>query len=145
MSSFKALYGYDAPHLAFPPTITTSVAAIEEYLIHRKPMLDILKDSVSVAQARMKFFADQNRTERSFEMGDSLYLKLHPYRQVSVSLRKNFKLSAKYYGPFTVIAKVGNLAYKLQLPPEARVHPVFHVSQLKKKIGSSYVPSPTLL
>ncbi|XP_026459891.1 uncharacterized protein LOC113360615 [Papaver somniferum] len=130
MSPFKDLYGYDTPHLDFPTNITTYVAAVEEYLSRRKAMLDILKDSLSVSQARMKFFADQNRTERSFEVGDSVYLKLHPYRQVSVSLKKNFKLSAKYYGPFTVIDKVGNLAYKLQPPPEARVHPVFHVSQL---------------
>ncbi|XP_026417065.1 uncharacterized protein LOC113312532 [Papaver somniferum] len=131
-------------NFCFPTNITTSVAAVEEYLAHRKAMLDILKDSLSVAQARMKFFADQNRTDRSFKVGDSVYLKLQPYIQVSVSLRKNFKLSAKYYGPFTVIAKVGNLDYKLKLLPEARVHPVFHVSQLKKKIGFTYVPSPTL-
>ncbi|XP_026459323.1 uncharacterized protein LOC113359983 [Papaver somniferum] len=144
MSPFKALYGYDAPHLAFQTIVTTSVATIEEYLAHRNAMLDILKDSLSVAQDRMKFFADQKRTERSFEVGDMVYLKLQPYRQASVSLRKNFKLSAKYYDPFPILSKVGDLAYKMQLPPEARVHRVFHVSQLKLKIGSAHVPSPTL-
>ncbi|XP_026390907.1 uncharacterized protein LOC113286531 [Papaver somniferum] len=144
MYPFKDLYGYDAPHLAFPTTITTYVVAVEEYLAHRNAMLDILKDSLFVAQARMIFFADQKRTERSFEVGDLVYLKLHPYRQASVSLRKNFKLSAKYYVTFPILDKVGNLAYKLQLPPEARVRPVFRVSQLKKKIGSIHVPSPTL-
>ena len=42
---------------------------------------------------------------------------------------------AKYYGPFQIEEKVGAVAYRLKLPPEARIHPVFHVSLLKKKIG----------
>ncbi|XP_026419661.1 uncharacterized protein LOC113315613 [Papaver somniferum] len=104
--SSQALYGYDAPNLAFPTTVTTSVATVEEYLTHKNVMLDILKESLSTAQARMKFFADQKRTERSFTVGDMVYLKIQPYRQAYVSLRKNFKLSAKYYGPFPILAKI---------------------------------------
>lgn len=47
------------------------------------------------------------------------------------------KLSPRYYGPFELVSKVGAVAYKLNLPPKASIHPVFHVSQLRKAIGTS--------
>lgn len=50
-------------------------------------------------------------------------------------------MSPKYFGPFPILAKVGNVAYKLQLPPGPRVHPTFHMSQLKKHVGAALVQS----
>jgi hypothetical protein len=50
----------------------------------------------------------------------------------------------KYYGPFKIISKIGATAYKLQLPPTAEIHPVFHVSQLKKHISPKVVPQGNL-
>ncbi|XP_026442644.1 uncharacterized protein LOC113342264 [Papaver somniferum] len=144
MSTFKALYGYNPPHLAFPLHFDTTVEAVEDYLKNKDIVLNILKDTLLRAQERMKLFADLKRTDRIFEVGDMVYLKLQPYRQASLALRKSFKLQAKYYGHFKVIQKVGNLAYKLLLPPGSRIHPVFHVSQLKKQIGVSHIPSPQL-
>lgn len=47
------------------------------------------------------------------------------------------KLSARYYGPYTIIEKIRKVANMVQLPPSARIHNVFHVSQLKKYEGSS--------
>ncbi|KAF3678741.1 hypothetical protein FXO37_04239 [Capsicum annuum] len=73
-----------------------------------------------------------------------VYLKLQPYRQSSIALRKSSKLSYKYYGPYKIISKIGLVAYKLQLSAEAKVYPVFHVSFLKKKVGSKVVVQSTL-
>ncbi|WVZ96404.1 hypothetical protein U9M48_042044, partial [Paspalum notatum var. saurae] len=67
---------------------------------------------------------------------DRVYLKIQPYIQTSVAWRSNQKLAFKYFGPFTVLQKVGNVAYKLDLPPNCRIHNVVHVSQLKQ-----YVPA----
>jgi hypothetical protein len=72
-------------------------------------------------------------------------VKLQPYRQHSAALRKNQKLSMRYFGPFNIIAKVGTVAYKLELPPTSKIHNVFHVAQLKQFKGSNdepYIPLP---
>lgn len=100
-------------------------------------MVQLLQQQLNRAQQRQKAQADKNRIERSFEVGDSVYLKLQPYVQTSVATRACHKLSFKYFGPYKVLAKVGSVAYKLQLPDHISVHPVFHVSQLKKALPST--------
>lgn len=93
---------------------------------------------MELAQERMKAYADKGRTDRYFEVGDWVYLQLQPYRKSSVVLRKNLKLGARYFGHFQIIAEIGTVAYKLKLPTTSKIHPVFHVSQLKKKMGTTY-------
>jgi len=63
---------------------------------------------------------------------------------MSVSTRKNLKLSPRYYGPFQVVHKIGKVAYKLDLPPASRIFPIFHVSSLKKTLGNQIRPNPQL-
>ena len=92
----------------------------------------------------MKLQADKNRTERVFQVGDWVYLKLQLYIQKSIATRANPKLAFKFYGPFQVIKKIGSVAYELKLPETASVHPVFHVSQLKYAVGQQVPSSPVL-
>jgi len=58
-----------------------------------------------------------------------------------VAVRTSQKLAAKFFGPFHIITKVDLVAYRLQLPGEARIHPVFYVSQLKKHVEDAPVQS----
>ena len=81
----------------------------------------------------MKQQAYQHHSERSFEVGDWVFLRLQPYKQVSL---KDNKLSPNYYGPYKVLQKIGTMAYKLELPASSRLHTGFDVSCLKKVIGN---------
>jgi hypothetical protein len=87
----------------------------------------------------MKTQADKSRSERVFAVGDQVYLRLQPYIQSSLAPRSNQKLAFQYFGPFTILNRVGSVAYKLDLPASSKIHPIFHVSQLKKAISPTIV------
>ncbi|XP_027155055.1 uncharacterized protein LOC113755200 [Coffea eugenioides] len=144
LTPFEALYGYKPVSLPLGPYLDTIVPAAAQLLQERIRISSSIRDHLAKAQQRMKFFANQHRTERSFEVGAWAFLKLQPYRQQTISIRKCLKLAARFYGPFQVEAKVGPVAYRLKLPAEARIHPVFHVSLPKKKIGLVQQVSKTL-
>ena len=73
-----------------------------------------------------------------FKIGDHIFLKVSPTKGV-LRFSKRGKLSPRYIGPFEVLERKGEVAYKIALPPElSQVHPVFHVSMLRK-----YVPDPS--
>ena len=95
----------------------------------------------------MKSQADKYHTDHEFAVVDHVFLKLQSYLEASVAPHANHKPAFKFYGPFTILERVGEVAYKLDLPPSSKVHPVFHVSLLKKALTADYevlsqLPSP---
>jgi len=144
MTPFQTLYGFPPPMVAETVLPDCPSDNAREILQNRQLAAQLIKDNLLKAQARIKQQADKHRTERVFTVGDMVYLKIQPYRHTSLSLHNCIKLHSKFYGPFRVLEKIGNTAYKLLLPDGCQLHPVFHVSQLKQHIGPSVIPSPEL-
>lgn len=108
---------------------------MEDQLYDCDRVKKLLMDNLIKARDKMKLFAGHQSTERSFEIGDRVLLKLQPYRQSTARGSMSHKLSSKYYGLYTILEKIGSVTYRLQLPPEAKIHDIFHVSQLKRNEG----------
>ncbi|XP_059306328.1 uncharacterized protein LOC132057743 [Lycium ferocissimum] len=77
-------------------------------------------------------YTDRKVRDLEFALGDQLLLKISPMKGV-MRFGKRGKLSRRYIGPFEILDRVGDVVYELALPPGlAGVHPIFHVSMLKK-------------
>jgi len=84
----------------------------------------------------MKCKADGKRRDIEFLVGDNVFVKLQPYRQSLVALRKNQKLDMRYFRSFEILERIGPVAYKLKLPDTVKIHPIFHISLQKKCEGA---------
>lgn len=127
-----------------PPTLATYISgasqleAINFELTNRD--LQLLRKKLEKAHILMKLYADRKRPPHPFKVGDFAFVKLRPYRQTSIGGHHGQKLSKKFYEPYQLLKQIGKVAFELQLPPERKIHPVFHVSQLKPCHDPSVAP-----
>lgn len=92
-----------------------------------------------MAEHRIKQYANMHQRDRKFNENNLVLLKLQPFQQSSVCMDLTPKLSPHFPAPFEVKQKVGEVAYKLKLPPTCHIYPIVHVSKLKK-----YIPGKQL-
>ena len=101
-----------------------------------------IRERLKSSRDRQKSYADRRRKPLEFQIGDRVLLKVSPWKGV-IRFGKRGKLNPRYIGPFEIISRVGPVAYKLQLPIELnKVHPVFHVSNLKKCLSDETLVIP---
>jgi hypothetical protein len=124
------------------------VAAVDKQLRNRDEFLDEIKSRLVQAQVTMKHTQDKSRRDVHYNVGDWVWLRLQQRKALGVTAASPSKLGPKFYGPYQIMQRIGEVSYKLQLPPRARIHDVFHVALLKKFEGtapSQLVPLPDIL
>ncbi|GJU79903.1 putative reverse transcriptase domain-containing protein [Tanacetum coccineum] len=101
-----------------------------------------IKSRIQAARDRQKSYADVRQKSLKFHVGDKVMLKVSPWKGV-IHFGKRGKLNPRYIGPFKIIAKVGTVAYHLELLKRlSRVHSTFHVSKLKKCMADELLAIP---
>ncbi|KAL5556863.1 hypothetical protein UlMin_039099 [Ulmus minor] len=101
-------------------------------------IVEKIRQRMKTAQSRQKSYADRRRKLLEFAIGDKVFLKVAPMKGV-MRFGKRGKLSPRFIGPFEILERIGDLAYRVALPPAmSGIHNVFHVSMLRK-----YTPDPS--
>ncbi|KAL4559834.1 hypothetical protein LXL04_031980 [Taraxacum kok-saghyz] len=101
-----------------------------------------IRNNLLTARSRQKSYADKRRKPLEFIVGDMVMLKVSPWKGV-VRFGRKGKLAPRYVGPFKILKRIGPVAYELDLPTELKkVHPVFHVSNLKKCLADENLHVP---
>jgi hypothetical protein len=119
-------------------------SAVPSAKVARERLHEALKEAKSclqAAQSRQKKYADERRQELTLKEGDKVLLSTRHARLSTVSSKK---LLPKWIGPFKVLARIGEVAYRLELPPTLKWHAVFHVSLLRPYVESGRVLPPPL-
>lgn len=110
----------------------TDNQATETFLEHMHHILQEAQAAMGEAQRRQALYADRSRREETYEVGERAWLSAANVTTEADKNRPSRKLGSRYLGPFRVIEKVSDVTYKLELPATMKIHPVFHVSLLKR-------------
>jgi len=132
MAPFEALYGRRCRTPLMWDEVGDHKLFGPDLIRDSEEKVKLIRDRLKIAQSRQKSYADTKRKEVTYEVGDRAYLRVSPLRGVKRFGVKG-KLAPRFVGPYRVLERMGEVAYKLELPEAlSGVHDVFHVSQLKK-------------
>ncbi|CAN6695049.1 unnamed protein product [Malus baccata var. baccata] len=142
MAPFEALYGKSCRTPLCWSKVGERVLVRPEIVDETSQNVQVIKSNLKAAQDRQKSLADKHATDRKYNVGWVL-LKLSPWKGV-VQFGNKGELSLRYIGPYLITERVGEVAYRLKLPPElSKVHDVFHVSMLRHYVSNpSHVIPP---
>uniref|UniRef100_J3NCQ2 Uncharacterized protein n=1 Tax=Oryza brachyantha TaxID=4533 RepID=J3NCQ2_ORYBR len=113
-------------------TLRACVLSWKDFIHQTSEKVQEIRQNLLAAQSRQKSYAYVRRRDLEFAVGDHVLLRVSPTKGI-VRFGTAGKLSPWYIGPFLVIARVGSLAYRLELPDSMnRVHNVFQVSMLRR-------------
>ncbi|WVZ76590.1 hypothetical protein U9M48_024555 [Paspalum notatum var. saurae] len=131
-SPFEALYGRRCRTPLFWNQTGEKQVFGPDLIRDAEQQIKMVRENLRVAQSRQKSYADVRRRDLTFKVGDFVYLKVSPMRGIQRFNMKG-KLAPRYIGPFKIVERKGEVAYKLELPSNlSGTHNVFHMSQLKK-------------
>lgn len=141
MAPFEALYGRRCRTLVCWEEVSVRNFHGPTIVGETSDKFKLIQERLKVARSRQKSYADTRRRELQFQVGDKVFLKVSPVRG-TLRFGQKGKLSRRFIGPYEILSKIGDVAYRLALPPElSGVHNVFHVSMLKKYVS---IPSHIL-
>ncbi|GJW23931.1 putative reverse transcriptase domain-containing protein [Tanacetum coccineum] len=139
---FEALYGRKCRSLVCWFKVGDAQLTGPELVHETTEKIVQSKQRIQAARDRQNSYANVRRKLLEFQVGDRVMLKVSPWKGV-VRFGKRGKLNPRYIGPFKVLAKVGTVAYKLELPQQlSRVHTTFHVPNLKKCLSDEPLAVP---
>ncbi|XP_073046111.1 uncharacterized protein [Primulina eburnea] len=135
MAPYEALYGRKCRSPLYWDEVGERKMLGPELVQQTADVVAVIRERMKTAQSRQKSYADVRRRPLQFEIGDHVFLKIAPLKGV-MRFGKKGKLSPRFIGPFEILDRVGDRAYRLALPPDLdRVHNVFHVSMLRKYVA----------
>ncbi|GJW84133.1 putative reverse transcriptase domain-containing protein [Tanacetum coccineum] len=139
---FEALYGRKCRSPVCWAEVRDAQLTSPELIHETTEKIVQIKQRIQAARDRQKSYANVRRKPLEFQVGDRVMLKVSPWKGV-IRFGKWGKLNPRYIGPFKVLAKVGTVAYRLELPQQlSRVHSTFHVSNLKKCLSDEPLAVP---
>jgi hypothetical protein len=119
------------PNTPIAMTSPSEVPAANEFLQHWTSMIEIAKDSLREAQERQAKYANEHRRFIIFKEGDKVLLSMKNTNAPVDRNRPTKKLTSRFAGPYTIVKVISSTAYKLDLPADMKIYPVFHFSLLK--------------
>ncbi|KAI3819470.1 hypothetical protein L1987_13308 [Smallanthus sonchifolius] len=142
MPPYEMLYGRRCRTPVFWGEIGQKELGSLEVVRETSERFDQIKARMKAAQDQQKSYADKRRRPIEFDVGDRVMLKVSPWKGI-IRFRKRGKLSPRFVRLFRIMARVGEVAYRLELPDElSRIHPTFHVSHLRKCLADELAHVP---